>query len=336
MAIDVMFLINLGMLFLLMVGLGLAVDFDRFKSHFSKPQGLLVGVFCQFFLMPPIAYSISFLIELVDICRVALILVACCPGGALSNILCFVFRADLDLSVAMTTASSFCAIFMMPLNILVYVKATGLSNDVDLDYLGIALSAMLVVLGLGLGVSIKNWASHHEETGAVVCKVVGRLGALDGLGVVVSGAITNGQSDTPTWQAGGGIYGAVALQVMFGISLGLGLAYFAGLRGASCVAVSIETAVQNSVLALSIISISFDKEQAADAAVVPLCYMFFSTWTNVAWGIVSWKLFGLTDLSQKATICEMFALYRENTTAAVADVNKGVGDNTHPLDISDA
>lgn len=278
---DAINIVNLFMLFLLMLGLGLAVNVEKFKEKFAKPKGVTIGIICQFILMPPSAYLMSGLMQLDSIYRIALVLIGCCPGGAMSNIICFLVRADLDLSVAMTTASSFCAIFMMPLNVFLYVKVTGLSDDVDLDYFGIVSSALLVVAGLGGGIWIKKWAATSDK-GPTVCKWIGKLGGLGGLGVVVSGLVANAGSDTPIWGAAGGIYGSAALQVTLGIAMGFGFSAMAGLRKPSCVAVSVETSVQNAVLAMAIIAISFDEEDAGDAAVVPMCYMMFSTWTNVS------------------------------------------------------
>lgn len=212
-----------------------------------------------------------------NIHRIALVLLGCCPGGAMSNIICFLSRADIDLSVAMTTASSFGAIVMMPLNIFFYVNLTGLSNDVDLDYVGIVVSALLVVAGLGIGIKIKNWANNNGEKGAKVLKFVGKLGTLGGLGTVISSMIANSQSDTPIYAAPGKIYGATFMQVLCGISLGFGISVLSGLAKPSCVAVSVETSVQNAVLAMAIIALSFDSDDSGAAAVVPMCYMLFST-----------------------------------------------------------
>lgn len=310
--------VNLVFLFFLMLGLGLAVDVEKFKENFKKPKGVTIGVLCQFFLMPPLSYFISGIYGIHDIYRVALCLIGCCPGGAMSNIVCFLVRADLDLSVAMTTASSFCAIFMMPLNIFIYVRLTGLSDDISLDYVGIVISALLVVVGLGGGISIKRWAATNDEKGPLVCKIVGKLGGLGGFGVVLSGMIANSDSETPLWGATGGIYGSAATQVALGIMMGFGFSKLIQLRSPSCVAVSIETSVQNAVLAMAIIAISFNEDDAADAAVVPMCYMFFSTWTNILWGFLAWKVFGLTDLPKEATISDVIASYKKSMS-----VNKG-------------
>ena len=230
----------------------------------------------------------------------------------MSNILCFLFRADIDLSVAMTTASSFGAIFMMPLNIYLYVNNTGLSEDVNLDYVGIVLSALLVVLGLGCGIHIKKWAGQNGKKGEKVVGFVAKLGTIGGLGTVISSLIANTQSSTPIYGAPGNIYAASLLQVLAGILLGFGISSSLGLRKPSCVAVGVETSVQNAVLALAIIALSFDGDDSGEAAVVPMCYMLFSTWTNVVWSLVAWKVFGFTDLPREATFQDAVKAYKES------------------------
>lgn len=230
----------------------------------------------------------------------------------MSNIICFLSRADVDLSVAMTTASSFGAIVMMPLNIIFYVNLTGLSDDVDLDYVGIVISALLVVAGLGGGIKIKNWANENGEKGGKVLKIVGKLGTIGGVGTVLGSVIANSQSDTPIYGAPGPIYVATLIQVLCGISLGFGISILSGLPKPSGVAVSVETSVQNAVLAMAIISLSFDSDDAGDAAVVPMCYMLFSTWTNVVWVLLAWKVFGFTDLPPEATCGDVMRAYKES------------------------
>lgn len=267
------------------------------------------------------AYGVGALLDLDNIYRIALVLLGCCPGGAMSNIICFLFRADIDLSVAMTTASSFGAIVLMPLNIIFYCQLTGLSDDVDLDYLGIVISALLVVAGLGGGIKIKNWANSNGEKGAKVLNIIGKLGTIGGLGTFVMSLIANTQSDTPIYGAPGPIYLAAFIQVLCGISLGFGISIISGLEKPSAVAVSVETSVQNAVLAMAIISLSFDGDDAGDAAVVPMCYMLFSTWTNVAWVTTAWKCFGFTNLSRDATWADMKKAYKDSLAQTSNDMN---------------
>jgi predicted Na+-dependent transporter len=124
-------------MFFLMLGLGVTVDLPHFKQHFQTPKGILIGLFSQFAAMPAIAYCISYLYDLQPLHKVALVMTGCCPGGAMSNILCFFARADLDLSIAMTTASSIGSVVLMPMNIFIYVQMTGLADEVKIDFVSI-------------------------------------------------------------------------------------------------------------------------------------------------------------------------------------------------------
>jgi bile acid transporter len=268
-----------------MLGLGSTVRINRFREHFKKPKGIIIGLLCQFVLMPPLAYSLSSALKLRAIHRVGLVLLGCCPGGAMSNIVCFLARADLDLSVAMTTSSSLGALAMMPLNVYIYIRLTGLADHIKLDYRGIAISAVLVIAGILGGVAVKQWTNSQAQKHtagsrqhAQLLKVTGVLGAVGAVGTFVTGLITNSKSETPVWASDTQMYIAALLQALLGIALGFGAARVAGLPRPSCVAVSIETSVQNAVLAMAIIAITFDGEEEGQAMVVPMAYVVCTTW----------------------------------------------------------
>lgn len=154
------------------------------------------------------------------------------------------------------------------------------------------------------------------------------------MGVVLSGLIANSNSDTPIWGATAGIYGSASMQVALGIAMGFGFSKLAGLRSASCVAVSVETSVQNAVLAMAIIAISFDEDDAADAAVVPMCYMMFSTWTNVLWGVLAWKVFGLTDLPKDCSFADAIKSYKASMSVKNLEEEDIAGLNEEEADSS--
>ena len=154
-------IINVVLLFCLMFGLGTSINFEAFKAHFRNPKAILTQLATQYALLPPLAFSIAKMFGLGPIYAISLVVLACCPGGAVSNVLCFLIHADLDLSVAMSTSSGVIATFMLPVNIIVYVKATHLGGDggkgsVDIDYEDVIASALFVVVGTLSGVYTKR------------------------------------------------------------------------------------------------------------------------------------------------------------------------------------
>jgi len=300
MAFGTMEIVDLVLLGMLMLGLGCAIEYEQFKSKFQSPKGIMIGLTTQFIVMPALAYGIAkWLLTDSPLLQVALILVACSPGGALSNILSWIVGADLPLSVAMTTCSSIAAIGMLPLNIYIYIEVTGLGRSVAIDYGGIILSVFVIILGSCSGIYIRTrsllWAVRF-----------GKIGAIAAVALVLASFVKNSQSNTPIWEQTSSTYLATALVSLFGLMLGLGFSLLAHLPKPSCVAVSIETSIQNKVIALAIIGITFETQAARDeASAVPLCYALFATLINVIWVVVAWKL-GWTSYDSKLSLCALF------------------------------
>ena len=98
--------LNLVLLFMLMTGLGCAIDYSALRTVLRKPRGVAVGLLSQFVVLPALAAGVATVAGLADVFAVGLVVMCCCPGGAISNVLCLFFQVDIALSVACTAASS--------------------------------------------------------------------------------------------------------------------------------------------------------------------------------------------------------------------------------------
>ncbi|MEQ9366564.1 MAG: bile acid:sodium symporter family protein [Leptospirales bacterium] len=107
-------LITIG-LAVIMLGMGLTLESEDFRRVLKHPRRVLLGVGLQYLLMPLTGYGIARLFQLSPEFAVGLILVASCPGGTASNVISFLARADLGLSVSMTAVSTMLAAIMTPL-----------------------------------------------------------------------------------------------------------------------------------------------------------------------------------------------------------------------------
>ena len=154
--------LNLVLLFMLMTGLGCAIDYSALRTVLRKPRGVAVGLLSQFVVLPALAAGVATVAGLADVFAVGLVVMCCCPGGAISNVLCLFFQVDIALSVACTAASSSLAVVALPLNLLLYLKLTGLARGIAIDYVGVALSALAVVLGTGVGVGVAHRAARRR------------------------------------------------------------------------------------------------------------------------------------------------------------------------------
>ena len=105
--------ITLG-LGVIMLGMGLGLSPDDFVRVGRRPRPALVGVIAQFAVMPALAAAIAALLRLPAPLAVGLILVGCCPGGTASNVVALIARADVALSVVMTSLSTLAAVLFTP------------------------------------------------------------------------------------------------------------------------------------------------------------------------------------------------------------------------------
>ena len=102
-------------LMIIMLGMGLTLEFDDFSRVLKNPGMVALGVMLQFILMPLAGFLIAKVFSLGPVFSSGLVLVACCPGGTASNVVSYLARADLALSVSMTATSTLVAIVLTPL-----------------------------------------------------------------------------------------------------------------------------------------------------------------------------------------------------------------------------
>lgn len=125
----------------IMLGMGLTLSLDDFRAVARMPRAVAAGVVAQYGIMPLIGWAAATAFDLPPALAAGVILVACCPGGTASNVVCYLAGANVALSVVMTTISTFAAIGMTPL--LTKMLAGTL---VPVDAWGLFLSTVQVVL----------------------------------------------------------------------------------------------------------------------------------------------------------------------------------------------
>ena len=99
----------------IMLGMGITLQWKDFKEVGRTPRWVLLGIALQYTVMPFLGWVLGVLFELPTFFAVGLILVSCCPGGTASNVIAYLAKANVALSVAMTAISTFTAIVFTPL-----------------------------------------------------------------------------------------------------------------------------------------------------------------------------------------------------------------------------
>ena len=133
-----------------MLGMGLTLGLEDFRRVTRTPKWIITGLFLQFTVMPFLGWLMGKAFDLPPFFAVGLILVSSCPGGTASNVIVFLSRSNLALSVSMTAISTMAAIVMTPL-----LTSSLSGNEIDVDALGLFYSTIKVVLvPLVLGIFI--------------------------------------------------------------------------------------------------------------------------------------------------------------------------------------
>ena len=145
-------LITIG-LGVIMLSMGMTLEFEDFRRIARNRYQVLPGVVLQYTVMPALGWSLSYLFALPTPFAVGLILVSCCPGGTASNVIAFLARADVALSVTMTSLSTLLAVALTPT-----LAALLAGSRVDVPVSGLLLSTVqIVILPVIAGVSVNRY-----------------------------------------------------------------------------------------------------------------------------------------------------------------------------------
>ena len=237
----------------IMLGMGLTLRFADFVEVAKQPRMILLGVAAQFLIMPLAALVSGMAFGLPKELALGLILVGCCPGGTASNVICYLARANVALSVLLTMCSTFLAVAMTPL--LTKWLAGQAMNVNAWDLFGSMIEIVLIPLLLGLVINQLVEKNRYRDA---VREAVGSVGPMVSvvLIVLVVGSIVAGGKASIA-QAGWTLFAAVfALH-----AIGFGLGYFAGkicrCDVAQCRTVSVEVGMQNSALGAALAKAHF-------------------------------------------------------------------------------
>ena len=255
-----------------MFGMGLTLNLHDFKVVFSRPKDVIIGCLAQFTIMPLLAWGLSRLFSLDEALALGVVLVGCCPGGTASNVITYLAKGDLALSVGMTGVSTLLAPLLTPL--LTWALA---GKSVEVDVAGMLLSILwVVILPIVVGLIVKWLFPKFTE------KAVDYLPAVSSIAIATIVAIII-SANASKLLAGGLV---ILLVVMLHNLCGLGLGYLLGrllrLSEPKKRAISIEVGMQNSGLASSLATLHF---AAYPMATIPGA--IFSVWHNISGALIA-------------------------------------------------
>ncbi|XP_059954014.1 hepatic sodium/bile acid cotransporter [Mesoplodon densirostris] len=255
----------------IMLSLGCTMEFSKIKVHFWKPKGLAIALVAQYGIMPLTAFALGKVFQLNNIEALAILICGCSPGGTLSNIFTLAVKGDMNLSIVMTTCSTFFALGMMPL--LLYIYSRGIYDGTLKDkvpYGGIMISLILILIPCTIGIILKSKRPQYVR---YVTKGGMILLLLCSVAVVVLSVLNVGKSIlfvmTPHLLA------TSSLMPFIGFLLGYILSALFRLNRRCRRTVSMETGCQNIQLCSTILNVTFPPEVIGPLFFFPLLYMIF-------------------------------------------------------------
>lgn len=252
---------------IIMLGMGMTMTVDDFKGVLQSPKAVLIGVVAQFVVMPGLAYVLCKLFNLPPEIAVGVILVGCCPGGTASNVITYMAKGNVALSVACTSVSTLLAPVLTPA-IFYLLASQWLKIDAASMFISIS---QVVLLPIVIGLILRTWLKRQVESYIQVMPLVSVIAI-----VAIVAAIIGG-SKAAILQSGLLILAVVILHNGLGYLLGFTAARFFKLPYADSKAIAIEVGMQNSGLGVALAAVHF---AASPITAVPSA--IFSLWHNIS------------------------------------------------------
>lgn len=274
-----------GVLALIMFGMGTSLTGKDFRNIFLHPKAVVVGLVCQMVLLPALAVGLAYLSGLPPEFQVGIVLISACPGGAVSNLLSYLLKGNLALSVSMTSINSFLVIFTIPLIVNIALSVfMGKTTTLVMPFWDTVLNILLitvipVVLGVLMRYRFPATAAKLQAPLKIMMPIllaVAMVAAIflekkDGIPIT-----TNEYLSVLPWALGLNIIG------MFG---GLWIARGLRLDGPKRLTIGLEVGLQNSGLAIAVAT-SANLLGEPRLAVPASVYALFSFFTAVLFGLI--------------------------------------------------
>lgn len=260
------------LLMVVMFGMGLTLRPEDFALVFTRPKDIICGCVAQFTIMPALAFLLSKVFGLDAALAAGVVLVGTCPGGTSSNVITYLSKGDVALSVGMTSVNTLLAPLLTPAITYLLLRTT-----VHVDVLAMFLSIVkVVVVPIALGFVINKFFGKITQRAVKVLPMVSVIAICLIVSTVVS---HNAQKILST---GVLVFTVVILHNLLGYACGFGLGKLLRQPPAKVKALSVEIGMQNSGLATSLAGSAF-----SSLAMATVPGAIFSIWHNISGAILA-------------------------------------------------
>ncbi|WP_280173639.1 bile acid:sodium symporter family protein [Fodinibius roseus] len=251
---------------LIMFGMGTQLSLSDFAGVLKRPRGVLIGMACQFTIMPLVGISLALSFGFPAEIAAGVVLIGSCPGGVASNVMAFIAEADLALSITLTAAATMVSPFVTPL--LMQLLA---GQFVPIDAVGMMLSILnMIILPIVLGLAFNHFLHGKARWLDDIMPVVSMVGI-----AVIIAVITAAGRDSLV-SIGLLLVGAAILHNAAGYLLGYWGGRLFGMDEQECRTIALEVGMQNGGMASGLAA------EMGKIATVGLAPAVFGPWMNIS------------------------------------------------------
>lgn len=265
-------IINL-LLSIVLFTMGTTLKLDDFINVFKNPKAIGVGISAQYIIMPIIAFALASIFSLDTALTAGLILVGTVPGGTASDVITFIAKGDVALSVSLTAVSTVISPLLTPVITLLLIGNQIQFNPVDMFISIVEIVIVPIVIGLILNYKFPDFCEKLRDylptvSSIVICLIVAGVIGANKQAILTSSAV---------------ILIVIVLQYFLSMLIGFGIGRLAGMNKKQIITIAIEIAFQNSGLSTSLAKTHFPN---LSQATVPGA--IYSVWQNFAGSILAY------------------------------------------------
>jgi len=278
------------------MGMGLSLTEKDFQNIFLQPKAVIIGLCCQMILLPVIAWLIASSANIDPVYKVGLMIIAACPGGATSNLITYLLRGNVALSISMTALNSLITLITIPL--VVHLSLEAFYEDAAFQLpvgMTILKVFLITVLPTFVGTRIrKNYADFSIKLERPLRVVLPLLILLIYVGVIFIDQRTGPDNRSAFIK----IFQYTLMLNILAMVSGFLVARVLRLRVINQFTISIEVGLQNSALAILVATTLLKNN---DMALVPMVYGTFSFFSTLLFGWSVKKLGWVPKFSERGT-----------------------------------
>ena len=260
----------LPLLAVVMFGMGLTLHLSDFKYVLQMPRLIIAGVVLQYTIMPLTAVALSHVMGLDPMLTAGMVLVGTCPGGTASNVICYLAKGNVALSITLTAVSTFLAVLLTPA-----LTVQLVSKSIPVPATDMLLSILvMVIIPVSAGVLLNHLA------GRLLKPVRSVFPLLSVATIVIIIAIIVALNAHHVHRIGMTVMIAVMLHNGAGLALGYLSSRLLGHSPTEARTLAIEVGMQNSGLAVALAIKYFSAAAALPGAV-------FSIWHNLSGSVLA-------------------------------------------------